>query len=97
VDNSSLTGESEPVQLQANLMDRNLIESRNVAFFSTHVVEGSARGVVFQTGDTTVMGGIAHLVTNISPGQTPIKKVTLTVKVLLYGAHGETFCQVDNI
>jgi sodium/potassium-transporting ATPase subunit alpha len=75
VDNSSLTGESEPVQLQPNLMDRNLMESRNVAFFSTHVVEGSARGVVFQTGDRTVMGNIAHLVTNISQGQTPIKKV----------------------
>ena len=77
MDNSSLTGESEPVQLQANLMERNIMESRNMAFFSTNVVEGTARGVVLRTGDRTVMGNIAHLVTSISAGQTPIKKVRL--------------------
>jgi len=75
VDNSSLTGESEPVQMLVHLVDQNIQESRNLALFSCHVVEGAGRGVVLHTGDRTVMGSIAHLVTSIAAGQTPIKKV----------------------
>merc|ERR550534_3529964 len=74
VDNSSLTGESEP-QLRTNeFSDENPMETRNVAFFSTHAVEGSAKGIVIQTGDRTAMGRIAILASGLETEDTPIAK-----------------------
>jgi len=59
VDNSALTGESEPQIRTADYTNENPLETRNLAFFSTTVVEGTARGVVISTGDRTLMGRIA--------------------------------------
>merc|ERR1719204_3010561 len=74
VDNSSLTGESEP-QLRTNeFTDENPMETRNVAFFSTYAVEGSAKGIVIQTGDRTAMGRIAILASGRETEDTPIAK-----------------------
>merc|ERR1719495_2130518 len=74
VDNSSLTGESEP-QLRTNeFSDDNPMETRNVAFFSTYAVEGSAKGIVIQTGDRTAMGRIAILASGLETEDTPIAK-----------------------
>ena len=56
VDNSSLTGESEPQTRDANDSNATVLEARNIAFFSTNCVEGSARGIVIRCGDNTVMG-----------------------------------------
>uniref|UniRef100_A0A915JB34 Cation-transporting P-type ATPase N-terminal domain-containing protein n=1 Tax=Romanomermis culicivorax TaxID=13658 RepID=A0A915JB34_ROMCU len=39
VDNSSLTGESEPQTRSADCTDENPIETRNLAFYSTSVIE----------------------------------------------------------
>ena len=61
VDNSSLTGESVPVSLRPDSTDPNHLESRNLAFYSTNVVEGVRTGVVIKTGDETVMGLVASL------------------------------------
>ena len=61
VDNSSLTGESVPVSLRPDSSDPNHLESRNLAFYSTNVVEGTGTGLVIKTGDETVMGCIARL------------------------------------
>ena len=74
MDNSSLTGESEGVSLEPSATHRDVMESRNLAFFSTSVVEGTGRGVVLHTGDRTLIGNIAHIVSGIKQGQTPIKK-----------------------
>jgi sodium/potassium-transporting ATPase subunit alpha len=46
VDNSSLTGESEPQSRNADCTSDNPLETKNLAFFSTNAVEGSARGVL---------------------------------------------------
>merc|ERR1719423_577852 len=74
VGNSSLTGESEP-QLRTNeFTDENPMETRNVAFFSTYAVEGSAKGIVIQTGDRTAMGRIAILASGLETEDTPIAK-----------------------
>lgn len=54
VDNSSLTGESEPQTRSAEFTNQNPLETKNLAFFSTNAVEGSAIGVVVNTGDRTV-------------------------------------------
>merc|ERR1719204_763381 len=74
VDNSSLTRESEP-QLRTNeFTDENPMETRNVAFFSTYAVEGSAKGIVIQTGDRTAMVRIAILASGLETEDTPIAK-----------------------
>ncbi|XP_066563700.1 sodium/potassium-transporting ATPase subunit alpha-1-like, partial [Amia ocellicauda] len=72
VDNSSLTGESEPQTRSPEFSNENPLETRNIAFFSTNCVEGTARGIVINTGDRTVMGRIATLVSGLEVGQTPI-------------------------
>ena len=40
VDNSSLTGESEPQSRSPEFTHENPLETRNLAFFSTNAVEG---------------------------------------------------------
>ncbi|XP_005455572.1 sodium/potassium-transporting ATPase subunit alpha-3b isoform X2 [Oreochromis niloticus] len=72
VDNSSLTGESEPQSRSPDCTHDNPLETRNIAFFSTNCVEGTARGIVICTGDRTVMGRIATLTSGLETGKTPI-------------------------
>ncbi|PAV75226.1 hypothetical protein WR25_18024 [Diploscapter pachys] len=74
VDNSSLTGESEPQSRSPDCTSDNPLETRNIAFFSTNAVEGTAKGVVIYTGDNTVMGRIAHLASGLDTGMTPIAR-----------------------
>ena len=51
VDNSSLTGEAEPLSRSPECTHNNPLETKNLAFFSTFAVEGSAIGMVVRTGD----------------------------------------------
>jgi len=74
VDNSSLTGESEPQSRSNEHTHDNPLETKNIAFFSTNVVEGTAKGVVINIGDNTVMGRIAGLASGLESGETPIAK-----------------------
>ncbi|VDN33030.1 unnamed protein product [Cylicostephanus goldi] len=74
VDNSSLTGESEPQSRSPECTNENPLETRNIAFFSTNAVEGTAKGIVICTGDRTVMGRIAHLASGLDTGMTPIAR-----------------------
>uniref|UniRef100_A0A915C2G8 Sodium/potassium-transporting ATPase subunit alpha n=2 Tax=Parascaris univalens TaxID=6257 RepID=A0A915C2G8_PARUN len=74
VDNSSLTGESEPQSRSPECTNENPLETRNIAFFSTNAVEGTCRGMVIYTGDRTVMGRIAHLASGLDTGMTPIAR-----------------------
>merc|ERR1712123_17284 len=74
VDNSSLTGESEPQARTPEFTHENPLETKNLAFFSTNAVEGTARGMVVNIGDNTVMGRIAGLASGLDSGDTPIAK-----------------------
>ncbi|CAF4318803.1 unnamed protein product, partial [Rotaria magnacalcarata] len=74
VDNSSLTGESEPQIRTKEMTHENPLETKNLAFLSTFAVEGTAKGVVIRTGDRSVMGRIANLASGLSSGETPIAK-----------------------
>jgi sodium/potassium-transporting ATPase subunit alpha len=74
VDNSSLTGESEPQSRGSEFTHDNPLETKNLAFFSTNAVEGTAKGIVISCGDNTVMGRIAGLASGLSSGETPIAK-----------------------
>merc|ERR1711935_191860 len=74
VDNSSLTGESEPQTRSPEFTHENPLETKNIAFFSTNAVEGTAVGMVVLIGDNTVMGRIAGLASGLDTGDTPIAK-----------------------
>lgn len=63
VSQSSLTGESMPVEKTAEpaeVTGRGLIELQNACFQGSNVVSGTARGVVVNTGSKTHFGAIAE-------------------------------------
>ncbi|CAJ0559314.1 unnamed protein product, partial [Mesorhabditis spiculigera] len=72
VDNSSLTGESEPLLRAPECTHDNPLETKNMMMFSTNVLEGTGRGIVIRTGDNTVMGRIAAITSQVTSGPTPI-------------------------
>uniref|UniRef100_A0AAY5ERL1 Sodium/potassium-transporting ATPase subunit alpha n=1 Tax=Electrophorus electricus TaxID=8005 RepID=A0AAY5ERL1_ELEEL len=72
VDNSSLTGESEPQTRSPEYTHESPLETRNVAFFSTTCLEGVATGLIINTGDRTIIGRIASLASGVGNEKTPI-------------------------
>lgn len=74
VENSSFTGEPEPVELGLEQTDEEALHSKNLAFNAALVVEGKGMGVVVRTGDRTMIGSIASLA-----GETKAGKSTLEV------------------
>jgi Mg2+-importing ATPase len=62
VDESSLTGESYPVEKSAGVLPRDvpLAKRSNALFQGSHVVSGTGRALVVQTGAHTVFGEIAE-------------------------------------
>ena len=74
VNNASLTGESEELLRVPDESARNIFETPNVAFFGTACTNGSGTGVVFKTGDHTVIGQIASLAQTADSGETLIAK-----------------------
>ncbi len=79
VNNSSLTGESEPVPLSSKPCKGELIESVNIAFAGTTVLSGSGKAVVFATGMGTEVGSIAHLTSGVEAGLSPLQKEIVKV------------------
>ncbi len=73
VDNSSLTGEAEPLKRTAQCTDDMPTRTKNVAFFGTACVEGAGTGVVVKTGDQTTMGDIAKSVQETEKPQALMK------------------------
>ncbi|KAF9317706.1 hypothetical protein BGZ91_005308 [Linnemannia elongata] len=62
-DRAVLTGESEAIEGAIHYTDENFLESKNIAFMGTHVVQGSCVGVVVLKGNDTLMGRINRLTT----------------------------------
>ena len=60
-----MTGESEPQSRSPECTSDNPLETKNLAFFSTNAVEGTATGIVVKIGDNTVMGRIANLASGL--------------------------------
>jgi len=61
VDNSSLTGESEPKTISSLFTHENPMETENLVFMGCKIVEGSAVGMVYQIGDKTMFGRLQGL------------------------------------
>ncbi|KAL0577333.1 hypothetical protein V5O48_004657 [Marasmius crinis-equi] len=76
VDNSSLTGESEPQErrpLAAGSPARP-VEAENLVFNSTLVVNGEGWGVVVRTGDHTLIGQVASLTSGEEGNEAPLAR-----------------------
>ncbi|KAH7049772.1 hypothetical protein BKA57DRAFT_535454 [Linnemannia elongata] len=83
VDNSSMTGESEPHELSPQNEHRNALEASNLAFNGSLVVNGEGYGIVIRTGDSTVLGQIAGLTASEDSGTSPLtREINRFVKLI---------------
>ncbi len=85
VDQSALTGESNPVSKHSAPVDidGNILSCDNLAFMGTNVVGGSAVAVVVAVGDDTVFGNMAESLSKKKPSTTYDKGSKAIVRVLL--------------
>lgn len=75
VDNSSLTGESDPLLRKVECdQPQKILETSNVAFFGTLCKAGNGMGIVCKTGDDTVIGQIAGMADSAEIDLTPLRK-----------------------
>ncbi|KAI8868535.1 P-type cation exchange, alpha subunit of ATPase [Ramicandelaber brevisporus] len=87
VDNSSLTGESEPQERGPYNELRNPLEATNIVFNSTLVVAGECYGIVIRTGDSTVLGQIAGLTSSEKKRKSPLStEIDIFVKIIAFVA-----------
>jgi Ca2+-transporting ATPase len=75
-DESALTGESSPVDKQAEAVgaDAPLPERHACAFMGTSVTSGRGRGIAVATGLDTELGRIAVLARSVSDDRTPLQR-----------------------
>lgn len=74
---SALTGESNPVRKFSDAIHRNdltNLEIANLIFTGSTVSSGSGKAVVFKTGMDTELGKIAGLTQNVTDEQSPLQK-----------------------
>ena len=98
-DESSLTGESLPVEKDASIVFTDEVgvgDRVNMAYMSTPVVYGRGEGVVVLTGMQTETGKIAKLLSESDDDSTPLQKqlaklskflgiLTIAIVVILFG------------
>ena len=76
VDESALTGESEPCEKNADvILEKNtpIADRKNMVFSNCYVTKGKARVVVTSTGMKTEMGKIASFLTDSKKSATPLQ------------------------
>lgn len=61
VDNSSLTGESDPQERNLSHDIQNILEASNMVFSGSTVMSGEGVAIIFKTGDESILGKIANL------------------------------------
>ncbi|WP_304451113.1 HAD-IC family P-type ATPase [Nocardiopsis sp. YSL2] len=76
IDESPLTGESAPVTKHTRALDRDLAvgDLGSLAHSGTMVTSGRGEGVVFATGRSTRLGGIADLIETERQPETPLNR-----------------------
>lgn len=90
---SSLNGESEPVEKNANQKpteQENYLDYPNILYEGTNIISGSGLGVVFATGDKTVFGNLANGLSKVQNKETTfdigiknISKILLIMTVII--------------
>ncbi len=76
-DESSLTGESVPVEKSADIIltkSTPLAERKNMAYSGSMITSGRAKGVVVATGNDSELGKIANILFNSQKQTTPLQK-----------------------
>jgi Ca2+-transporting ATPase len=87
IDESTLTGESLPVQKEDGALPAEtlLSDRRNMGYSSTLVTHGACKGVVIATGDHTEIGRISEMIASAEVLATPLtRKIEHFSKILLY-------------
>lgn len=77
IDESSLTGESVPVEKDANIVLSNSVpiaDKVNMAYMSTPISYGRGEGIVVAKGAKTEIGKIANMLSNNEAEKTPLQK-----------------------
>ena len=77
IEESSLTGETEPILKNDNVITKSKIalgDMTNMAFMASIVVNGHAKAIVTQTGMNTKVGQIANMMINDESPETPIQR-----------------------
>jgi len=77
IEEASLTGESEAVEKDANIVLRQdvpLGDRRNTAFSGTLVAYGRGRGITVSTGMNTQIGMIAAMLQSVKEEETPLQR-----------------------
>ncbi|OFW57645.1 MAG: ATPase [Candidatus Solincola sediminis] len=88
VNNSALTGESEPQMRISEALGEeksSLADLPNMVFAGTSVTAGSGRGVVYATGMNTELGRIAYLTQEVKEDLSPLQKEMGKVTKILGG------------
>lgn len=97
VDESSLTGESLPVNKQVAPLpvETNLADRLNMAYSGSLILSGQGQGVVIATADATELGRINALLASIEPLTTPllrqIQKLAQILTLVILALAGLTF------
>ena len=77
IEESSLTGETEPVEKTNERLyskDITLGDLKNIAFMSTIITHGHGKAIVTETGMDTKIGQIANMIIKEESPETPIQK-----------------------
>lgn len=85
VDESILTGESEPVAKSFEKVERveNIFDAKNILFSGTSIVTGKAKGIVISIGGETEIGKIGKLIAQIEKPSAYEKEIKDFSRVIL--------------
>ena len=86
IEESSLTGETEPVEKNADIICKQNVplgDKLNMAFMASIVVNGHAKAVVTEIGMNTNVGKIANMMLQDEAPETPIQKKLAQVGKIL--------------
>ena len=89
VDESSLTGESLPVDknIEPIPSDASLSDIKNIIFAGTIATYGHGEGIVVETGMNTILGGIASSLSTDTDADTPlqvkIKEISKIISIII--------------
>lgn len=94
ISQSSLTGESEPVEKTAekDVREVSILEKNCLAFMGSNVISGSARGIVIAVGNSTLLGRMArqldtgHTETSFEKGLNSVTWLLIRLMLLMVPA-----------